>query len=152
MLCLCLPIREGAGLTCSDGASANRLAAARARLGCHRRWPREGDVSKKVDRRDAGHSLVVRLPNVAGTWWHNHQRALQQKAGRKKQRRIGHTDWAVEENGQWVCLDLIDCCYAVPPSYILPRCEAAGPFGSPSTSGPWALRVPRRIRWMHLQI
>jgi hypothetical protein len=109
-------------------------------------------VSKKVDRRDAGQALVVRLPKVACTWWYNHQRALQQKAGRKKQRRIGHTDWAVEENGQWVCLDLIDCCYAVPPSYILPRCEAAGPFGSPSTSGPWALRVPRRIRWMHLQI
>lgn len=71
-------MREGASLTCCDGASANRLAAARARLGCHRRWPREGDVSKTVDRRDAGDSLVVRLPNVAGTWWH--KRALQRQA------------------------------------------------------------------------
>ena len=42
---------------------------------------RQSDVSKMVDRRDAGQSLVVhlvRLPNVAGTWWH--MRALQRQA------------------------------------------------------------------------
>jgi len=57
-------------LTCSHGASANRLAAAQGSLSLSPMLADEqGDVSEKVDRRD----LVVRLPKVAGTWWHNLQ-------------------------------------------------------------------------------